>query len=545
MEAADPPLHHVPFYWVSSASEACSIRSDNTRWWISGLVLHRKDKNWIIPFLVWLAVMIRVITLHVPITYVTRPMHWVWNNTGVRFTNLIPEKLRIPLGAALTISVIIIGSFASDESEDNTRANRAVSLFGLAVFIFGFWATSRNRSKINWHTVIVGMLLQFIIALFVLRTKAGYDIFNFISELARDLLGFANNGVIFLTDADVPKLPWFFTSVIPAIIFFVSFVQLLYYWGILQWFIGKFAVFFFWSLKVSGAEAVVASASPFIGQGESAMLIRPFVPHLTMAELHQVMCSGFATIAGSVLVAYISLGLNPQALISSCVMSIPASLAFSKLRYPEEEETLTAGRVVIPDDEEHKASNALHAFANGAWLGLKIAGMIVSTLLCIIALLNMIDGILTWWGRYLDLQGEYDLTLELILGYVFYPVAFLLGVSREGKDLLLVGRLIGIKVITNEFVAFAQLVATDDPKSEYHKLSPRSRVIATYALCGFGNIGSLGTQIGVLSQISPGRSGDVSRLAISALVSGVFSTLSSAAIAGLVVVDQGKFSSGS
>jgi CNT family concentrative nucleoside transporter len=264
-----------------------------------------------------------------------------------------------------------------------------------------------------------------------------------------------------------------------------------------------------------------------------------------MAELHQVMCSGFATIAGSVLVAYIGMGLNPQALISSCVMSIPASLAFSKLRYPEEEETLTAGRVVIPDDDEHKASNALHAFANGAWLGLKIAGMIISTLLCIIALLYLVDGLLTWWGRYINLDGDYDLTLELILGYVFYPVAFLLGVSREGQDLLLVGRLIGVKVITNEFVAFTTLIAKDDKESPYHNLSPRSRVIATYALCGFGNIGSLGTQIGVLSQISPGRSGDVSKLALSALISGVFSTLSSASVAGLVVVDQGKFSSGS
>jgi len=516
-----------------------------TGWWIASVVVHRKDKNWIIPFLFWLAIMIRLITLHIPVTIVTKPMHWIWSQTGVRVANLIPEKLRVAAGAGLTIVVIIIGSFVSAESEDNTRANRAVSLFGLVVFIAGFWATSRNRKKIVWHTVIVGMLIQFIIALFVLRTKAGYDIFNFISQLARLLLGFANNGVIFLTDATVPKLPWFFTGVIPAIIFFVSFVQLLYYWGVLQWFIGKFAVFFFWAMRVSGAEAVVASASPFIGQGESAMLIRPFVPHLTMAELHQVMCSGFATIAGSVLVAYISMGLNPQALISSCVMSIPASLAFSKLRYPEEEESLTAGRVVIPDDEEHKASNALHAFANGAWLGLKIAGMIVATLLCIIALLNMVDGLLTWWGRYINLDGEYDLTLELILGYVFYPVAFLLGVSRQGKDLLLVGRLIGIKVITNEFVAFSQLVAKDDPTSPYHTLSPRSRVIATYALCGFGNIGSLGTQIGVLSQISPGRSGDVSRLALSSLVAGVFSTLSSASVAGLVIVDQGKFTSGS
>ncbi|KZM22146.1 nucleoside:sodium symporter [Ascochyta rabiei] len=511
-----------------------------TGWWVASVVVHRNDKNWIIPFLFWLAIMVRLITCHIPITIVTKPMHWVWNNTGVRFGELIPEKMRVPAGAALTIAVIIVGSMASEESQDNTRANRAISLFGLAVIIFAFWLTSRNKKMINWHTVVVGMLTQFIIALFVLRTGVGYDIFNFISELARLLLGFANDGVIFLTDDTVPKKGWFFTSVIPAIIFFVSFVQLLYYWGLIQWFIGKFAVFFFWSMRVSGAEAVVASASPFIGQGESAMLIKPFVAHLTMAELHQVMCSGFATIAGSVLVAYISMGLNPQALISSCVMSIPASLALSKLRYPEEEESLTAGRVVIPDDDEHKAANALHAFANGAWLGLKIAGMIICTLLCIIALLNLVDGLLTWWGRYINLDGEYDLTFELILGYLFYPVAFLLGVSRQGRDLLLVGRLIGVKIITNEFVAFTYL---QDKDSDYATLSPRSRLIATYALCGFGNIGSLGTQIGVLSQISPGRSGDVSRLAMSALISGVFSTLSSASIAGLVVTDQEKFSS--
>lgn len=377
-------------------------------------------------------------------TTVTKPIHIIWNNTGVRFANLIPEHMRIPAGALFTIAVIIAGSFASPESQDNTRANRAVSLFGLLVFIFCLWATSRNRKKIKWHTVIVGMLVQFIIALFVLRSQAGFDIFNFISGLALDLLGFANDGTAFLTSASVPELGWFLVSVIPAIIFFVAFIQLLYYWGLLQWVIRKFAVFFFWSMRVSGAEAVVAAASPFIGQGESAMLIRPFVSHLTKAELHQVMTSGFATISGSVLVAYIGLGLNPQALVSSCVMSIPASLAISKLRYPEEEETLTAGRVVIPDDDEHRAANALHAFANGAWLGLKIGGMIVSTLLCILALLGLVDGLLTWWGSYLNIQG---LTLELIMGYVGYPIAFLLGVPRDG-DLVLVGRLIGLKVIT-------------------------------------------------------------------------------------------------
>lgn len=483
--------------------------------------------------------MLRLIFFHVPISIITRPMHWVWNNTGVRFTALIPEKMRLPLGTLVAVGAIVVGSFASPETEDNTRANRAVSLFGLLVFLFCFWATSRNRSKIVWHTVVVGMLTQFIIALFVLRTKAGYDIFNFISTLARELLGFARDGVAFLSTDEISEQKFFFFSVLPAIIFFVAFVQLLFYWGVIQWFIGKFAVFFFWSMRVSGAEAVVAAASPFIGQGESAMLIRPFVAHLTQAELHQVMTSGFATIAGSVLVAYISMGINPQALISSCVMSIPASLAISKLRYPEEEETLTAGRVVIPDDEEDRAANALHAFANGAWLGLKIAGMILTTLLCIIALIALIDGLLGWWGRYINLDGEYTLSLELILGYVCYPIAFLLGVPRDSKELLLVGRLIGVKVIANEFVAFSNLQS--DPA--YAVLSPRARLIATYAVCGFGNIGSLGTQIGVLSQISPGRSGDVSRLAVSALISGVISTLTSASIAGLVVTDQVSFPS--
>ena len=259
------------------------------------------------------------------------------------------------------------------------------------------------------------------------------------------MLGFANQGTTFLTDKTVPKLGWFLVGVLPAVIFFVALIQLLYYWGTLQWFIGKFATFFFWSMRVSGAEAVVAAASPFIGQGESAILIKPFVAHLTQAELHQIMCSGFATIAGSVLIAYISLGVNGQALISSCIMSIPASLAISKLRYPETEETLTSGRVVVPDDDQHKAANSLHAFANGAWLGLKIAGMILATLLCIISLLGLLNGLLTWWGRYLNINNP-PLTVELIVGYICYPIAFLLGVPRNG-DLLKVGQLIGTKLI--------------------------------------------------------------------------------------------------
>ncbi|KAI9725630.1 MAG: hypothetical protein M1828_002915 [Chrysothrix sp. TS-e1954] len=506
-----------------------------TGWWIASLILHRGDMNWEIPFLLWLAITLRLVFFHVPITIITKPMHWIWNNTGVRGGELIPEHLRIPLGALLVIAVILVAAFVTPEVEDNTRSNRAVSLFGLAVFLFLMWITSKDRRKINWHTVIVGMLVQFIIALFVLRTGVGFNIFNFISKLARELLGFADDGVAFLTSTSVSKLSWFLITVLPAILFFVSIVSVLYYWGTLQWFVKKAAVFFFWSMRVSGAEAVVAAASPFIGQGESAMLIKPFVNHLTIAELHQVMTSGFATISGSVLIAYIGLGVNGSALVSSCVMSIPASLALSKMRWPETEETLTAGRVVIPDDDEHRASNTLHAFANGAWLGLKIAGMILATLLCIIGVVSLINGLLGWWGSYININNP-PLTLQLILGYVCYPLAFLLGVPRNG-DLFKVGQLIGTKLIENEFVAYSALQTEPD----YANLSSRSRLIVTYALCGFANIGSLGTQIGVLSQIAPGRTGDVSRIAFSALITGALSTFTSASIAGMLVTNQAAF----
>lgn len=314
-------------------------------------------------------------------------------------------------------------------------------------------------------------------------------------------------------------------------------------------------------MHVSGAEAVVAAASPFVGQGESAVLIRPFIPHLTDAELHQVMTSGFATIAGSVLAAYIFMGINPQALISSCVMSIPASLAISKLRYPETEEPLTAGRIVVPAmEDEERPSNALHAFANGGWLGLKVAGMIVASLLCILSLLGVINAVLTWWGHYLNIGSfdpleQHNLTIEFVLGYLFYPVSFLLGVDRHGDDILLVSKLIGMKIITNEFVAVSlfpppktkirhqrlippQQFSFLTSSATYADLSPRSRLIATYALCGFGNISSVGIQIGVLSQLAPGKGGRVARVAFSALLSGIVSTLTSASIAGMLVSDQ-------
>ncbi|KAI9155545.1 Solute carrier family 28 member 3 [Paramyrothecium foliicola] len=515
-----------------------------TGWWIASLVLHRNDKNWVIPFLLWLAIMLRLVFYYFPSRYVSQALRWVWDRTAVPVVQAIPPRFRSLAGGVGALAAVLVGTFASEEYEESTHEARAISLFGLIVMLFAFWGTSKHRSRVNWQTVIVGMLAQYIIGLFVLRTQVGLDIFSWIATHAALFLSFAKDGVAFLTSPDTANTPMFFWGVIPAIIFFISVVQVLYYIGFLQWFVRKAATFVFWLLGVSGAEAVVAAATPFIGQGESAVMVRPFVPHMTKAELHQVMTCGFATISGSVLAGYISLGLPASVLVSSCIMSIPASLAFSKLRYPETEETLTAGRVVIPEDDDDKAENALHAFAKGALLGLRIAGSIITSILCILAVVGLINGLLTWWGRYLNINDP-TLTLQTIFGYIFYPVAFLLGINRggpigpDGKEekgiyLLRVGKLIAEKVITNEYVAFTELARL----KEQLLITDRSALIAAYAICGFGNIGSLGIQIGILSQLAPSRGGDIAKLAFSALVTGVFATLSSAAVAGLVITDQ-------
>lgn len=506
-----------------------------TAWWIYGLVFYRhtEGKGWLIPTLLYIALILRLVFFYVSSSLVLRPVRFVWVSTVVRVYDWVPHTWHKPAAAIVTFAVFLIGSFVPEETGDNTRANRAISIFGLIVMLAVLTATSRDWRIIPWHTVIGGMLTQFIIAVFVLRTKAGYDIFKFISDMARQLLGFANKGLAFLTDEKAAASLWFLATVIPAIIFFIALVQMLYYVGFLQWFITKLAVFFFWSLRVSGAEAVVAAATPFIGQGESAMLIRPFMDHLTMAEIHQIMTCGFATIAGSVLVAYIGMGLNAQALVSSCIMSIPATLAVSKMRYPETQLSITAGKVEVPKHEDDERTvNALHAFTNGSWLGLKIAATIVACLLTIIAFVGLINGLLGWWGGYWGLNDpNTPLSLELILGYLLYPVAWLLGVPTA--DLRPVGELIGKKVIINEFAAFQALVKEE----RYLSMAPRSKLIATYACCGFGNIGSLGIQIGVLSQISPRRSGDVVKVSVSAFCCGVLATLTSASIAGMLFQD--------
>lgn len=515
-----------------------------TAWWLSIVIQPKHRHQWLIPTVIWGMIMVRLITWHIKILpWLLNKVKIVWDFfTGYVYKVLSKKYQRLITGAVITVGVILLGTFVPSETEYSKRKDRAISFFGCIVAIFLLFVTSKAPSKINWNAVIGGMLMQFIIALFVLRTKCGYDVFNFISTLARELLGFAKNGVAFLTNKDVSQLGMFFFTVLPSVAFFVAFIHIWYYFGVIQWAIRKFAYFFFWTLRVSGAEAITAAASPFIGIGESAILIKDLMPYLTKAELHQIMTSGFSTISGAVLVGYIGLGLNPQALVSSCVMSIPASLAVSKLRYPELENPISSGTVMIPKVEDSEAArekskdepqNVLQAFSNGATLGLRIAGTMMIQCMCIIGLVALCNGILTWFGNYWNID---HLTLELMLSYIFYPIGFLLGTPRN--EILLVSKLIAYKFIQNEYVAY-NLLTNEAP---YNEMSKRGTLIATYACCGFANLGSLGITLGVLNTLTNNsRAKDISSSIISALFCGAIATMLSAAIAGMVMHDLNTF----
>ncbi|KAI5968853.1 hypothetical protein CANMA_002027 [Candida margitis] len=517
-----------------------------TSWWLSIVIQPKHRHQWLIPTVIWGMIMVRLITWHWRILpWCLKYVKYVWDSCcDFIYTKLFPQRYqRLLAGAAIVIAVVLLGTFIPTETDFSKRPDRAVSFFGCLVAVFGLFVTSKNPTKIQWNTVIGGFLMQYIVALFVLRTKCGFDVFNFISTLARELLGFAKDGVAFLTDQEIANKSWFFFTVLPSVAFFVAFVHIWYYFGVIQWGIRKFAFFFFWSLRVSGAEAMTAAASPFIGIGESAILIKDLMPYLTKAELHQVMTSGFSTISGAVLVGYIGLGLNPQALVSSCVMSIPASLAVSKLRYPETDIPVSNGQIIITDnqkannneaeEDKDKPQNVLQAFSNGATLGLKIAGTMMIQCMCIIALVALCNGILTWFGNYWNIH---ELTLELMLSYLFYPIGFLLGTPRN--EILLVTKLIAYKFVQNEYVAYNLLIN----EAPYNQLSPRGTLIATYACCGFANLGSLGITLGVLNTLTNNsRAKDISQSIMSALFCGGIATLTSAAISGMVLHDLKNF----
>jgi concentrative nucleoside transporter, CNT family len=415
-------------------------------------------------------------------------------------------------------------------------AERLISLFGIVGFVGIAYAFSKNRSKIDWKLVGTGIVLQFIFALLVLKTKPGELFFSWVNGVVDELLGFTNEGSKFIFGSlvlDPVRFGDFVFAiqVLPTIVFFSSLMALLYHLGVMQAVVNVLSKVMVKALGTSGAETLSATANIFVGQTEAPLLIKPYVAKMTQSELMVVMTGGFATVAGGVLAAYVAL-LKPYFpeiaghLMAASIMSAPAALVMAKILVPETEEPATKGAVKI--EVERLDANAIEAAANGAGVGLTLALNVGAMLLAFIALIAMFNGILGWFG---GIFGFPDLTLSLLTSYLFAPLALLMGVPWS--ECLIVGDLLGKKLILNEFVAYSELAGMLNDGT--NQLSGRTVVILTYALCGFANLSSIGIQIGGIGGIAPERKGDLARLGLIAVLGGTLACFQTATIAGVLI----------
>jgi len=400
---------------------------------------------------------------------------------------------------------------------------RLISFLGLFSMLAIAWALSSNRRAIRWRPVIVGSLLQIVFALIILRTEIGRATFDVLGAGINRFLDFTDAGAAFVFGERFKDF-YFAFKVLPTIIFFSSFIAILYYLGVLQRVVSVFARLMVRTMGTSGAESLSASANIFVGQTEAPMLIRPFVGAMTMSELMAVMTGGFATIAGGVMAAYVGMGVSAKHLLAASVMSAPAALVMAKLMLPETEHSKTAGKVEI--EVARPWANVLDAAASGAADGLKLALNVGAMLIAFVALIALLDWPLTALGGAIGLP---ELSLKWVLGQLGRPLAWLMGVPWA--ECQSVGTLLGIKTAINEFVGYVEL----QKMTAAGELSERAQVIATYALCGFSNFSSIAIQIGGIGGMAPERKSDLARLGLRAMVAGTLACFQTATIAGFLL----------
>jgi len=400
---------------------------------------------------------------------------------------------------------------------------RLISILGLLSILGIAWALSNNRRAIRWRPVVVGTVLQLLFAVIILRTELGRATFDALGAGINKFLDFTDAGASFVF-GDKFKDFYFAFKVLPTIVFFSSFITILYYLGILQRLVALFARLMVRFMGTSGAESLSASANIFVGQTEAPLLIRPYVGAMTMSELMAVMTGGFATIAGGVMAAYVGMGVSAKHLLAASVMSAPAALVMAKLMFPETEKSKTAGSVDI--EIERPWANVIDAAATGAADGLKLALNVGAMLIAFVALIALVDWPIGKLGAWM---GHPELSLNVILGFVCRPLAWLMGVPWAEADK--VGTLIGIKTAINEFVGYAEL----QKMVAGGMLSQRAQVIATYALCGFSNFSSIAIQIGGIGGMAPERKADLARIGLRAMVAGSLACFQTATIAGLLL----------
>lgn len=413
---------------------------------------------------------------------------------------------------------------------------------GLVVFMGLAWLVSSHRTRVPWRVVIGGLLLQFACAVVVFHTPPGewlrLGIDAFFAQLSEAVS--AGSGFVFNErnedgSANASLLTSFAFGVLPTVIVFASVMSVLYHIRVMDWVVSGIAWVMRFTLGTSGAESLAAAANVFIGHTEAPLVVRPFIKGMTRSELNAMMVGGFATITGSLIPAFGSMGISPSHLVTASVISAPAALLIAKLMQPETETPETTGNSKAHHEEKH--TNVLEAAAVGASDGLKLAlniGAMLIAFLAIIALLNAmlgglgegIENLLHRAGSEINLQWS----LEKLLGYLFWPMAWLMGI--ETSECMKSAELLGIKVVANEFVAFQGL--SDWINQDVGAPSARTQLILTYGLAGFTNFAAIGIQIGGIGGIVPERRKDLAQLGLRAMFGGMLACSMTAAIAGLI-----------
>lgn len=399
---------------------------------------------------------------------------------------------------------------------------RLTSFIGIFILFFIAWLFSVEKRRVDLRIIVGGLCLQFLLGFLILKTEPGAFLFGYAKDLATLIIDLSDHGAKFLF-GDNFKEHFFAFKVLPTIIFASALSSVLFYVGFIQRVVGTLAWLMNKVMNISGSESLVTAANVFIGQTEAPLFVKPYLKNMTNSEIMTMMVGGMATVAGGVLAAYVTFGIDPGHLLAASLMSAPAAIVIAKIMYPEIEVSPTKGEVaqiVAATD-----TNIFEAACNGASEGLKLALNVGAMLIAFIALVALVNKGLAELG---DLFG-FNLTLEIILGFIFQPLAFVLGIPWS--EAAVVGELLGTKIVINEFLSYMRLgeiiVAGDI-------LSERSIVICTYALCGFANFSSIAIQIGGIGAICPERKADFAKLGLRAMIGGTLAALVTACVAGVL-----------
>ena len=403
-----------------------------------------------------------------------------------------------------------------------------MSIVGMAVLLGLAYAFSRNRSAIRWRTVLGAFALQLSLGAFVLKVPWGQALLSSMTDGVNNLLAYGDAGIGFLFGGLMGESVGFVFAlrVLPIIVFFAALIAVLYHVGIMKWIIRIIGGALQKMLGTSRAESMSATANIFVGQTEAPLVVKPYIAGMTQSELFAVMVGGLASVAGSALAGYAVIGVPVEYLIAACFMSAPGGLLFAKLLQPETE---TPALEMEEVDDEEAPVNVIDAAATGASSGLYLALNVGAMLLAFVALIAVLNGILGGVGGWF---GMPELTLELLLGWAFSPLAFLLGVPWE--EAVVAGSFIGQKLVVNEFVAYLNF-APYLADGATVLLSPKSVAIISFSLCGFANLSSIAILLGGLGGMAPSRRKDIARMGLLAVMAGTMSNLMSGTIAGLFV----------